>query len=652
MAVDERQFVPSPRTEEPLYLRAGDHHLFAWLHHVDTPMSSVTDATQSAAVAPRPRIGLVICKPFGYEAICAHRSLGAFAQAAASVGVPTLRFDYSSTGDSEDVEPSGDQLKVWTADVLAAVAELRRRTGVERVCLLGFRLGALLATLAAAQCPEVSALIVVAPVTSGRRYLRELRVIQLAASQAVVVAPQSNAAEEARSQASGAFEVSGFALSAATTAALSQLDLMTLRAPPVSNLLVIDRTDLPGAQTWTQAIERLGTQTEYVCLSGIVEMMWTAPHFAAIPQSMVEAVRDWLARLSSRQQPAQASSLTAPAPGAPVPAVPAAVPPRNPDALLHLRVSTPRNPTAMLTERPVYLSTDPLVLVFAIVTEPPEGEQRRRGVILLNDGATYHIGANRLYVSLARRWAQRGYTVLRMDLAGLGDSGTRAGRPGNEVFPPAALEDIRAAVNLMRSQYGVQELSIGGLCAGAYHALRAALEPLPVQRILLVNPQIFYWKEGMHVKDLQLAEVIRKRELSNYWRRLLRGEVNVWKVARIYMRRPWLVLESTLRDAARRLRIHLPQDLGWQLEEIAARGVRIVFAFSRHDTGIDLLKLQGGSSVRRIGERCRIHIIDGADHIFSQSGPRQELERVLSDELFAPQEGRSRSSAPAVAAVR
>ena len=55
------------------------------------------------------------------------------------------------------------------------------------------------------------------------------------------------------------------------------------------------------------------------------------------------------------------------------------------------------------------------------------------------------MGANRMHVSLARRWARRGYIVLRMDLAGLGDSGKRPGRPDNDVFSPSALDDVALA---------------------------------------------------------------------------------------------------------------------------------------------------------------------------------------------------------------
>jgi hypothetical protein len=101
------------------------------------------------------------------------------------------------------------------------------------------------------------------------------------------------------------------------------------------------------------------------------------------------------------------------------------------------------------------------------------------------------------------------------------------------------------------------------------------------------------------------------------------------------MQRPLLAAESTLRDIARRLHIRLPNDLGTELEEIVARGVRVVFVFARGEPGIDLLKLQAGTSVNRLAERCRIHIINGGDHVFTRSGPRAMMEQIVSDELFA-----------------
>ncbi|HEV2701218.1 MAG TPA: alpha/beta fold hydrolase, partial [Steroidobacteraceae bacterium] len=272
---------------------------------------------------------------------------------------------------------------------------------------------------------------------------------------------------------------------------------------------------------------------------------------------------------------------------------------------------------------------------------PAQKEMRRRGVILLNAGADYHMGPSRMYVSLARRWARSGYYVLRLDLAGLGDSSTRAGKPDDVTFPPAAMDDIRDAVAYLRERYDIREITLMGLCAGAYHALRAAAAGLPVQRVLLVNPQNYYWSEDMNLEDLQLAEVLRnpgvykeRIQSASAWRRLLTGQVNIWRIFQIYAYRPMLVAEAALRNTARALHIKIPNDLGRELEDMVGRGVQATFIFADSDPGYDLLKIQGGSSVKKLGENCRVRFIKDADHTFSRRGPRAAMERVLSDELF------------------
>lgn len=601
---------PASRLGEALYFDAEDHKLFGWLHR--------------PAEKSRSGLGLVICKPFGYEAICSHRSLRAFAEEAATIGLPALRFDYLGTGDSAEIEPHADQLAIWSRDVVAAVAELKRLTGVERVCLLGIRLGALLATLAAAQCNAVGGLILIAPVISGRRYLRELRTMAMAGSLDAVPADSPAESVDVPPPAPGSMEVGGFSLSAATLSALALVDLNVRATLPVSDILVIDGDSQPTSRGWAERLSREGSRAQYVALPGLVEMAMTAPQFAAIPHQMIAAVRQWLERFPAVV--AQGREVI-----------------QGPDTPSRVLTLPGNAEHPQMLERPVFFTSE--TLLFAIVTEPRQGEMRRRGVILVNAGADYHIGASGMYVGLARRWARRGYVVLRMDLAGLGDSATRSGRPDDEIFPPAAMEDIRAAIDLMRSRYNVSDVTLAGVCSGAYHALRAAVAGLPVHRILMVNPETFFWKEGMTVKDMQMAELVRNptvyrsRLLSAAaWKKLTSGQVNVGYISKIYIYRAFLAVESTLREVARYLRIQIPGDLGWDLERIARRGVQLVFVFARGEPGIELLEILGGSSLKRLGERCRVHIIDSADHVFSKSGPRAVLEKILSDELYSSME--------------
>jgi alpha-beta hydrolase superfamily lysophospholipase len=598
-----------------LYFESGDDRLFAWLHQPSTPA--------------RQKLGVVICSPFGYESICSHRSVRVFAETIADAGIPALRFDYVGSGDSADIDENSDIVKRWTQNVISAIHELRRRTGVERICLLGIRLGALLATLAAAECRMVDSLILVGPVVSGRRYVRELRMTQLAGTAMSGDTSPDGAAEVNRTK-SKVLEAGGFSLSAATLQSLTAADLQTAAPPAVRSMLILDNNTLPSAKRWAESLSQSGIELDYRTLPGLIEMAMTAPQFSVVPQAMMDATRRWLTALAVLAETNPAAELQTAQSGRPG---------QVHSSVTELSLEDPESPQAMITERPVYIPSG--ATLFGIVTEPRTDEKRRRAVILLNPGADFHIGASRMYVSLARRWARRGYYVLRLDLGGIGDSATGAGNSDDEVFPDEAIDDIRSAIDFMRSRYAISDMTLAGLCSGAYHALRAAVNGVSTNRILMVNPQNYFWKKGMTLEQIQLAEVVhnpglyRQRVFSlQAWRRILKGQVDIGRIAGIYLQRIRLAGDAILREVGQRLGVQLAQDLGRELERIIAAGIRVTFVFARGEPGIDLLKLQGGSALQRLGERCRVRIVECGDHIFSRREPRSIMESVLSDELF------------------
>jgi alpha-beta hydrolase superfamily lysophospholipase len=589
---------------DAIYFGSGEHRLFGWFHR--------------PTAADRKTFAIVVCKPFGYEAICAHRSIRAFSEAAAGLGIPTLRFDYSGTGDSSEIDPGADQLAIWIRDIVAAAREVQRLSGVQRVYLMGFRLGALLALLAAEQTEALAGLILIAPILNGRRLVREWRTMRLAAT--IGTEPGQDA---------GVMEVSGFLLSAATIGALAGIDLKSFRIAASCDVLVIDGATMPIARNWSEDLNHSGIASTYRALPGMVEMLMTAPQFAAVPMEMLAATREWL----TQRRPQENAALTDAAYGDSIPT--------NAGPSITTLALPGANQSELITECPLFL--DPASLLFGIVTEPFAGASCKGIVILTNAGADYHIGASGINVLLARRWARSGYVVLRLDLAGLGDSNTRSGRPDNEVFPPAAVDDIRAALQWMQRRYGNHGVSLVGLCSGAFHVMQAAFAALPVERTIMVNPETYFWSEEKSIYDRQTVELVRQRDSQRSgllspesWKRLIRGDLDIRYILGTYFGRLTLALESGLRNSARRLRIPLPNDLGSQLEACGARGIRLIFVFARGESGLDLLRLQGGVSIGRLGDRCRIHIVENADHVFSKLASRTTLIEILSGELTAP----------------
>ncbi len=117
--------------------------------------------------------GVLLCYPFGYEYIRAHRVFHQIAIKLAINGFHVFRFDYLGTGDS-----SGDmelvRLNHWLEDISIASDQLKQRSKLSRMSLIGLRLGATLAIMAAKDMAGVDALVLWEPVLNGSTFLREL----------------------------------------------------------------------------------------------------------------------------------------------------------------------------------------------------------------------------------------------------------------------------------------------------------------------------------------------------------------------------------------------------------------------------------------------------------------------------------------------
>lgn len=588
-----------PASPEPRYFGPEDRPLFGWAH----------PAPPSAAPSP---LGVVVCNPFGYEAICAHRSLRAFASAIAEAGIPSLRFDYDGTGDSAGDDRDPGRVKAWVDSIHHAIDELRRVSGVREVVLLGVRLGALLAAVAAADREDVSGLVAIAPVLSGKHHVRELRVLQ--AALALREAPFPRGPVDVQ-------EAVGFALTEETQRSLSGIDLASQDRRAPRSVLILDRPDLPGKPAWAQRLAAGGADVDVRQVAGYVEMT-RDPHRVVVPQAMIDEAIGWLRGLAPR------------AGGGP-------------------GVTGARTPRASgrfgdVVERIVF--PDEAAGLFGVVTGPTGAAETGTGVLLLNAGAIHHIGPNRLHVDLARLWAAAGHVVLRLDLSGIGDSPARAGEPDNVVYGPRALDDVAAALRFLRRQPGVHEVRVVGLCAGAYHAFKSAVAGHGVDAVIAINPLTFFWKEGDALDHAphRLVETTERHRKALFsvekWKKVLRGEVDVRAAVATMARHGASRLVDRARDASRRAGFPLAGDLGAELEAVARRGIDLRFVLAADDPGLSLLRGKGGTAFAQLRRRGAVDVtvIDGPDHTFTALWSQESLRAVLTRALAEPIARRSR----------
>jgi len=171
---------------------------------------------------PAANIAVLLCAGLKEDKVTGHRSLRLLADALAAAGYPTLRFDYTGTGDSRDLG-TAEPWQTWQQNIHDAADWLRRRSGASRIVLCGLRLGATLAALSAETRDDVAGLVLLAPVLRGRTYVRQVSI-------------ESQTGQN--SAPDGGLALDDIPLSAETINAISAVDLRRVAVPGGCHVLV------------------------------------------------------------------------------------------------------------------------------------------------------------------------------------------------------------------------------------------------------------------------------------------------------------------------------------------------------------------------------------------------------------------------------
>lgn len=162
------------------------------------------------------------------------------------------------------------------------------------------------------------------------------------------------------------------------------------------------------------------------------------------------------------------------------------------------------------------------------IVSSPVGAASDLGVLIVVGGPQYRVGSHRQFVLLARDLAGAGFSTMRFDCTGMGDSDG----------PPRAFtdrsDDLRAAVDaFLAAEPAVRRVAIWGLCDAVSAALLYACDDPRVTNLVLLNP----WVRSdvglakTHLKHHYTAKLVDR----DFWLRLLRGQVGVFRALREFV---------------------------------------------------------------------------------------------------------------------
>jgi alpha/beta superfamily hydrolase len=239
----------------------------------------------------------------------------------------------------------------------------------------------------------------------------------------------------------------------------------------------------------------------------------------------------------------------------------------------------------MTAETPVFFGAVGAQL-FGIISHPeqPNGV----GVLVIQGGDTVNVSLqrNRMAVRISRELAARGYTCLRFDYHGLGES---TGTVGELRLSHPFTEDAVAAAEVLR-RYQAGPVVLAGACFSSRTALSAAPLIPDVAGVLMATPPV-----GSYERTEAVAErMARDRSIGEYATLALRAQTakGLTDPARraVYVRLARSKLKQVVRKVAGGVMPGAKDPLWWvsrqllePLETMAENRVPVLIAYGVED---------------------------------------------------------------------
>jgi pimeloyl-ACP methyl ester carboxylesterase len=470
----------------------------------------------------RIRGGVVLVPTIGREVHMSRYALRTISALLGAQGFLTLRMDFIGTGDSGGTIEEGNVDVMWRDNVSSAVA-LLRHSGVTNISVIGMRLGATVAGVAAIQCDlQLSSLVLWDPCESGRRFLRE--------SAALEALHQ----HDPRVNEGKPYETSEFALSPERAEELGRLNLA--KSGPgkfADRVLILTRVNREVSDALKNRLSE--ADVEWAVTDEQEAMLGASDQERSIIAShSLQLMTRWLS-----DTPAQWTRME------PLPTR---------DSQLFRERSGPFE----VMERAVEIGENH---VFSLLSEPV-GPSHGPLIVMTNVANEDHTGPSRQWVELARRWSSYGLRCVRFDPRGVGESPwSNLDKP--YVYENEWIDDVTSLAPFFSADDPSNVVYVG-LSSGVYLAVVGAIK-YGARGLCAINPPVA-------MDSLQL--IVRLRRSSNHIVHSI-GD----RLLTAMMDRPWAV--AGLWQVGRVvLRRHLSRDL---LATAVDRGVDVLVLASPAD---------------------------------------------------------------------
>ncbi|QDZ07632.1 hypothetical protein FPZ24_09130 [Sphingomonas panacisoli] len=410
---------------------------------IDTDSGFIGAAWYWPLQVPAASTVVVIVPGIVHEERTMNGGLVALAESLADAGLPALLMDLHGCSQSAGRLEDADIGACWSAGIKAAVHHARC-SGAARVIVVGVRLGVPLAVEALVDEP-LAALIAWAPIVNGRRYVRELKMLQRTT--------------DADAAAAGTIAIGGFSIPASVLDHISHLDLGEVETPATS--FVMSRETLEGLNApWLARLSQRGIIVQEQISTQIHPWLFSATDQPTMPYEDIQALTRWCRVLHDEQAVSGEPVLRRPMP-------------RPVIEFVHQDVLV----------RETFVEIAPSGLT-GVLSEPVNAAGDHPVRLLVST-----VGPGRTFADFARDEASRGKTSLRFDFAGFGTSGRGDAAQGGELYTDSGGHDVLAAIEHLRGA-GYKQIYSLGFCAGAWSMMQADVVP-ELRAMVAINVALY-----------------------------------------------------------------------------------------------------------------------------------------------------------------